>query len=253
MVRWNLRAAARLADAAPAERRRWTDLADALVDGYDPTTRLYEQFRGYLDLEPLLIADVVTPPVAADVLLGRDRIARSQVIKQPDVLMLHVLVPETTGAGSLGPNLDLYAPRTAHGSSLSPASMALLLARAGRGDAGLDLLRRSLRIDLDDVGGTTSAGVHVGACGGAWQALVHGFLGARVADGTLVLEPVLPTAWPRLEVRFRCLGHDLVVGLDADRLTVEASGPIRVLVPPTVDREVRVGETIRLDRGGRHE
>ena len=37
--------------------------------------------------------------VAADLLLGRERIGRSQIIKQPDVLMLHHLVPEETGAG----------------------------------------------------------------------------------------------------------------------------------------------------------
>ena len=86
-----------------------------LVDGYDPATRRYEQFAGYFALEPLLIGDVAVPPVAADLLLGRDRVARSQLIKQPDVLMLHHLVPDQVEPGSLGPNLDYYGPRTAHG------------------------------------------------------------------------------------------------------------------------------------------
>ena len=53
------------------------------------------------------------------------------MVKQADVLMLHLLVPEETAPGSLEPNLASYGPRTAHGSSLSPAVHAALLARAG--------------------------------------------------------------------------------------------------------------------------
>ncbi len=34
------------------------------------------------------------PPVAIDALLGAERVARSQLIKQADVLMLHHLVPD---------------------------------------------------------------------------------------------------------------------------------------------------------------
>ena len=44
--------------------------------------------------------------------------------------MLHHLVPEEVAVDSLRPNLDFYDPRTAHGSSLSPAIHAALLARA---------------------------------------------------------------------------------------------------------------------------
>jgi len=96
MARWNLRAAADAADRAGlanAESRRWRDLAERIVDGHDPATGRYEQFAGYYGLEPLLVADFAAPPVAADLLLGRERVAGSQVIKQPDVLMLHHLVP----------------------------------------------------------------------------------------------------------------------------------------------------------------
>ena len=127
---------------------RWRELADRIVDGYDPATGRYEQFAGYFGLEPLLVADFAAPPVAADLLLGRERVAGSQVIKQPDVLMLHHLVPGEIAAGSLAPNLDYYGPRTAHGSSLSPAVTASLLARAGRPDEALAMLRTALALDL---------------------------------------------------------------------------------------------------------
>ena len=44
--------------------------------------------------------------------------------------MAHHLVPDQVMPGSLEPNLDYYGPRTAHGSSLSPAITASLLAVA---------------------------------------------------------------------------------------------------------------------------
>ena len=46
--------------------------------------------------------------------------------------MLHHLVPDEVAPGSLEPNLAFYEPRTAHGSSLSPAIHAALFARANR-------------------------------------------------------------------------------------------------------------------------
>ena len=65
------------------------------------------------------------------------------MLKQADVLMLHHLLPDEAAPGSLVPNLDFYEPRTAHGSSLSPAINASVLARAGRYRPALEVAARS--------------------------------------------------------------------------------------------------------------
>ena len=92
---------------------------------------MYEQFAGFGELEPLVIAELAPRrPIAADLLLGAERVEGAQILKQPDVLMLHQLVPDEVEPNSLVPNLDFYEPRCAHGSSLSPAIHASLLARA---------------------------------------------------------------------------------------------------------------------------
>ena len=167
IARWNLRRAARIPGVDERERRTWLEIADALVDGYDETSGLYEQFAGFFELEPIVIAEVVPRrPVAADLLLGAERTAGAQVLKQADVLMLHHLVPDEVAADSLAPNLDYYEPRTAHGSSLSPAIHAALLARAGRYRAALGVLAVAARLDLDDLTGTTAAGLHLATMGG---------------------------------------------------------------------------------------
>jgi trehalose/maltose hydrolase-like predicted phosphorylase len=216
-------------------------------------TGRYEQFAGYFGLESLSIADIAQPPVAADVLLGRDRVAASQVIKQPDVLMLHHLVPEEVAPGSLEPNLDFYGPRTAHGSSLSPAIHAALLARAGRADEALEPLRIALALDLEDLTGTTAAGLHLATLGGVWQAVLAGFAGVRVRDGVLGVDPRLPTSWRSLELRFRCLGRRVRLLVTPDGTDVHTSRPLQVRLAGQAPRRVaghtRLTQTRRM-RGG---
>ncbi|GAA0804790.1 glycoside hydrolase family 65 protein [Spirilliplanes yamanashiensis] len=249
MARWNLRAAADLAAVPDDERAGWRELAGRLADGFDPATGRYEQFAGYRLLAPLRAADVGEPPVAADVLLGRARVAASQLIKQPDVLMLHHLVPDETATGSLGPNLDFYLPRTTHGSSLSPAVSAALLARAGRPDEALHLLRHAMDLDLGDTTGTTAGGLHVAALGGVWQAVVAGFAGVRVRGSVVHLDPCPPAAWPRFEVRFRCLGRRIRVAVDAAAVAVHTDAPTWLQVGGSPPR--RCGGWTRFPRRSR--
>ena len=119
MARWNLTRAAELAERTGGdidEAAGWREAADAIVDNYDVNTGRYEQFAGYDGLEPLMVSEIGRAPVAADLLLGTKRLQASQIIKQADVLMAHFLIPEGMAQRSLIPNLDLYLPRTAHGS-----------------------------------------------------------------------------------------------------------------------------------------
>lgn len=230
MARWHLRWAATLLrdDGEPAEADGLDDFADRLISSFDPATGRHEQFAGYWDLEPLLIADLVEPPVAADILLGRERVMRTQVVKQPDVLMLHHLLPDQTPPGSLTADLDFYLPRTAHGSSLSPAVCASLLARAGRPDEAMALFDLASRIDLDDRSGTTAGGLHLATMGGLWQAVVFGFMGIRPDPEGLRVAPRLPARWSRCSVRLEHRGRP--VRITATHDAVEVDGNIPVLI-----------------------
>jgi trehalose/maltose hydrolase-like predicted phosphorylase len=253
MARWNLRRAAALApragvDADDAEA--WQRLADALVDGYVPERQLYEQFAGYWEREPLFVADIGGPLQPADLVLGATRIAGSQIVKQADVLMLHHLVPDEVVAGSLEPNLDHYLPRTAHGSSLSPAIHASLLARAGRPDEALGLFRLAARLDLDDLTGTTAGGLHLATMGGVWQALAYGFLGLRPHADRLHVDPCLPSEWQALTLRFWF--HGSVVTVRADHFQVEIIGDVPLTVRTAgTTHACRPGTTVLATGGGR--
>ena len=224
LARWNLRRAAELAEGS-GESDRWMRIADALVDGFDPSTGIYEQFAGFFGLEPLVIEEIAPRrPIAAELLLGAERTAGAQVLKQADVLMLHHMLPGEVAPGSLLPNLDFYEPRTAHGSSLSPAIHAALLARAGRYAAALDYLRIAARLDLDDLTGTTAAGLHLATMGGLWQAIAFGFAGIRPRGGTLVVDPRLPPEWDALELALIFRGRPLRLRLVPGDVTTCSDG-----------------------------
>lgn len=231
LARWNLRAAAALLsdDGDPstnAERQQWLDVAGRLVVHHDPSTGRHEQFTGFDALEPLMISTIADVPVAADVLLGRERVATAQVCKQPDVLMAHHLVPDEMASGSLAADLDHEGPRLAHGSSLSPAIVAALLARAGRPDEAEPLFRLAARLDLDDITGTTAGGLHLATMGGVWQALVGGFAGVEPTAEALVIDPHLPSAWAGVVVTVRYHGVRVRVEVWHDSVIVASDGPV---------------------------
>ncbi|HMK62551.1 MAG TPA: glycosyl hydrolase family 65 protein, partial [Acidimicrobiales bacterium] len=244
MAAWNLRRGAELlermstgrsslkARRACAEAAEWRALADVLVTGYNPATRRHEQFAGYDELEPLVAGDVSSVPFPADLVLGRQRLAGSQIVKQADVLMAHHLVPEVMEPGSLQGDVAFYVPRTSHGSSLSPAVHASVLARAGRVEQAMEYLELARRVDLDDLTGTSSDGLHMGALGGLWQALVFGFAGLRVErpdDTTLALYPQLPDHWKELRIRLVHHGRSVQLRCRNDAVHVTCSEPLTVV------------------------
>jgi trehalose/maltose hydrolase-like predicted phosphorylase len=188
---------------------------------------VHEQFAGYWDLEPL-VADIAPRPYAADMLLGPERVAGSQLLKQPDVLMLHHMVPEELPDGSLGPALHVYEPRTTHGSSLSPGIVAGLLARAGRPDDAVEAFAIAAGLDLHDLTGTTAGGLHLATMGALWQALAGGFAGIRPHGDVLVVEPSLPSRWTTLTVRLVFQGIHLAVTVGHDDVGVACDAPVRI-------------------------
>ncbi len=234
MARFNLRTAAvqcgRLGAVGGQERRAWMELAERFADGLDAQTGVYEQFVGFHQLEHTVVSTIGDPPLSADVLLGHDRIQHTQISKQPDVLMLHHMVPDEVAPSTLQPNLDLYLPLTAHGSSLSPAICSGLLARCGRLDEAVHWFRIAARLDLDDRARTTAGGVHIATMGGVWQALTSGFLGIRACEASLTVDPHVPADWGRVLHRFVYRRAPVVVELDGDELQIRCTNDLPLIL-----------------------
>jgi kojibiose phosphorylase len=194
-------------------------VARDLYTGFNERTGLFEQFRGYFDLEEIDLAAFVPRTAPMDVLLGRERIRRSKVIKQPDVVMLVHLLWDRMPPEVRKANFEYYEPRCAHGSSLSPAIHATVAARLGDTALAERYFRQAAEIDLADNMGNAAGGIHAAALGGLWQAAVLGFAGLRLGGESLEHRTNLPASWRSLSVRIQWRGqwHELTLREGAER------------------------------------
>jgi kojibiose phosphorylase len=201
--RWTELSAALDIDAA--ERDRWSAVASAMYLPVGPDG-LLEQFAGYFALTDLDAAELRDPSrtVSMQQRYGIDGIAQTQVLKQPDVLMLAYLLPELFPGDGLARNYAYYDPRTdhEHGSSLGPAISAVMACRAGEPEVGYQHFLRAARADLVDVRHNAGDGIHGASAGGLWQAVVFGFAGLVVTPDGWHTTPMLPKHWTRVEFGF---------------------------------------------------
>lgn len=209
----------------------WRDAIARIATGRDPASGLYEQFAGFHGLAPLDLTDYADRTAPIDVVVGRARVAASQVVKQADVVMLAALLPEEFPGDALARNYRHYADRCAHGSSLSHAMHALVAARLGLTEEAIGHVRATIAADLSQ-GGDSSAGVHIAGLGGLWQAVLLGFGGLDMMGDMLVLDPRLPAEWQALAFTLHWHGRRIgcrLAGTNCD-LTLLEGAPVSVRV-----------------------
>jgi trehalose/maltose hydrolase-like predicted phosphorylase len=208
------------------EPAAWQRIAAALVTRFDPDTGLFEQFDGYFELEELDLAAHRNSLMPIELWLRGERIRRSKVIKQADVVALCALLWDEWPLAVHEANFRYYEPRTAHGSSLSPALHALVAARLGDGTLARSYLRQAGEIDLAKNTGHAASGVHMAALGGLWQAAVFGMAGLRAREDGIALNPHLPPGWTELRCCVQWRGCRLRLKFNADppRIEVEVNG-----------------------------
>ena len=195
----DLKALIQKIDLKPDEADAWTDVADRMYGNGHGETGLLEQFAGFFQLEDIDVRRYEPRTAALDTILGRERTADSQLVKQADVVMALYLLEDLFTQEDIETNYLYYDRRTAHGSSLSPAIYGLVSARLGMTKEALQYLRKAGTIDLVDNMGNAAGGVHAAALGGLWQLLIMGFAGVRAWEAGLFICPKLPARWRRLE------------------------------------------------------
>ncbi|WP_370693935.1 glycosyl hydrolase family 65 protein [Methylobacterium sp. NEAU K] len=216
------------------ELGQWQEAGRTIATGFDPVTGLFEQFGGFSTLEDVDLKAYAGRSVPMDVVLGRERTQRTQVIKQADVVALLVLLPETFPDGTGVTNFDHYEPRCGHGSSLSRAMHGLAAARLGRAETALRYFHQSAAIDLADTHVAIGGGIHIAALGGLWLTAIFGFAGLSLRPDGVAFDPHLPAAWRSLEFRVQWRGRQLSVTLDQAtqglRVSLESGPPLTVFV-----------------------
>jgi alpha,alpha-trehalose phosphorylase len=172
------------------------------------------------------------------------------VIKQADIVLAMFLVGDEFTLERKRANFDYYDALTTGDSSLSACVQCVIAAEIGDEERALEYFRYALLMDLADVAGNVSDGVHIAAAAGSWMAIVNGFAGVRDYDGRLSLDPHLPRTWRSLEfsLRFRKRQLRIRLGHDEECYTLEEGHGLTIRVRD--DQHVLVpGEPLVLDPG----
>ncbi|MFC7406939.1 glycoside hydrolase family 65 protein [Georgenia alba] len=219
MARYNLRAAAsavrNLQENDPAAHRAmvkrlglreeeiadWLRAADNLYIPFDERVGIHPQDAQFLEKEVWDLDG--TPKDNRPLLLYYHPLViyRFQVLKQADVVLALFLQGHEFTAEQKRADFDYYDPLTTGDSTLSGVVQSIVAAEVGYQELAVDYFGKSLYVDLADLHGNTSDGVHVASAGGIWSALVYGFGGMRDGNGVLSMDPRLPELWPGLTYR----------------------------------------------------
>lgn len=247
----------------PEEQEKWEHVSRRMAVPFHDDG-IMSQFAGYGDLAELdweAYRDKYHNIERLDLILEAegDTTNRYKLSKQADALMLLYLLGNdeliallhrlgyATTPGQLSRTVDYYLARTAHGSTLSRVAHASVLAGMNA-ERAWETFREALDADLDDTqGGTTRAGVHLGAMAGTLDVVQRSFSGLRLTADALVFAPQLPTELRSVGFRVRYRDQLLEVRLEHARLSVTSApgdaAPVRL----------RLGrEEVLLVPGGSH-
>ncbi|MPZ72368.1 MAG: glycoside hydrolase family 65 protein [Nitriliruptorales bacterium] len=210
----------------------WMRAARAMHVPYDERRGINPQDAQFLNRE---VWDFdTTPPEKYPLLLHYHPLViyRHQVIKQADVVLAMFLLGNEFPLNQKHRNFDYYDPLTTSDSSLSPPVHSIVAAEVGDEKRAMEHFRLALLMDLADVAGNSSHGVHIASTGGVWMALVYGFGGMRDFDGELSFDPLLPSAWSRLSFPLTVRGRRMKVELTPGCITLllHSGEPIAVTV-----------------------
>ncbi len=183
--------------------KKWRDVIEKIYLHIEPSG-LIEQFEGYYQRKDIDLAALEPRAKSAQEIFGIEGCNETQILKQPDVLMMQYILRKHYSAESVRANYDYYNPRTDHtyGSSLGPSIQAIVACMMDYPEDAYEHFIRAVRADLRDVRGNASDGIHAASSGGTWQAVVFGFGGLQVTSDGWTTMPRLPKHWKRLAFKF---------------------------------------------------
>ncbi len=198
------------------EAAEWARCAGKTIILYREDTKLYEQHEGYFNLPHI---DVDSIPITDFPLYHNwsyDRIYRTDMIKQPDVLMFMFLYNREFSLDAKRANYEYYEPRTIHESSLSPSIHSIFASELGKHGEAFDFFGFATRMDLDNFNRNTGEGLHTTSIAAAWVNIVYGFGGMRSDGEVLSFAPSLPAQWNGYEFRVQYRGAHICVAVSRD-------------------------------------
>jgi maltose phosphorylase len=208
------------------ERRDFARCAEKMIILYDEKTKIFEQHEGYFGLPHIEVQDIPITDFPLYHNWSYDRIYRTDMIKQPDVLMFLFLYNQDFSFEVKKSNYELYEPHCIHESSLSPSIHSIFASELGKHGEAFKFFGFATRMDLDNYNRNSGEGLHTTSIAAAWVNIVYGFGGFRSDGEVLALNPVLPEQWKSYEFRISYRNTRIRVHVQADKVSLCAAGAV---------------------------
>jgi kojibiose phosphorylase len=214
------------------EVRSWKTLAEKVYIPRKEGEKLIEQFEGYFGLKEYEITEwdengLPKWPKGLDL----TKLGETKLIKQPDVVMLMLVLPEEFTEEEMKVNYEYYEKRTMHKSSLSPSMYSIMGLKVGDTHNAYKYFMKTLLVDLEDNQGNTNNGFHAASAGGAWQCVVYGFGGVTLeSDKLLNFSPWLPEKWQSVNFKINYRGIPLDVLIKKDNIQITSPSEVEIKI-----------------------
>ena len=146
---------------------------------------------------------------------------RYQVCKQADTVLAHFLFPESADRQTMEKSFRYYEKITTHDSSLSTCVFSMQASRLGLHDKAVRYFGDSAKLDLMNLHGNSTDGVHTANMGGSFMAFVFGFGGVRIDEKGLSINPFLPQTLEGYSFKFRYRGRLIRVSVGHEETVIE--------------------------------
>ncbi|MCT2263311.1 glycoside hydrolase family 65 protein [Dietzia cinnamea] len=201
------------------ETGEWRRAAENMVIAFDEDLKVHPQDQDFLAKE-VWDQDLEDPRRPLLLHFHPLVIYRHQVLKQADVVLAMFLRGDEFTEEEKRANFEYYDPLTTGDSTLSAVVQSIIAAEIGYCDEAFEHFQKALVVDLADVHGNASDGIHVASTGGVWSALVSGFGGMRDYRGEISFDPRVPAQWGSLTFRMTVRGTHVRVRCDHHELTI---------------------------------
>jgi maltose phosphorylase len=185
---------------------------------------VFEQHDAFFNLPHIDLKSIKKSELPLYDYWAYDRIYRTDMIKQPDVLMFLFMFAQDFSRDIKKANYEFYEPICMHESSLSPSIHSIIASEIGKHDAAADFFGFATRLDLDDYNNNTYQGLHTTSISAAWTNIVFGFGGMRVLEPVLAFAPSIPKKWKKLSFRVMYRGAVISVEIEKTKVTFKTDG-----------------------------
>lgn len=194
------------------EISKWKKICDNLYLPIDHKSGIIPQFDGYLQLSRDL--EIANGSAATSYQMKESGMYhKSQVIKQPDVLMLFGHLNMKFNPEIYARNWNYYLARCEASSSLSFSTHAICSADLSMTESCYDYLMKTVMIDLLDEHNCTVQGIHSACAAGAWMSAVRGIGGVELTANGVVMHPHMIGWWQSMQFSFCWHSQRIIVYL----------------------------------------